>query len=302
MEVRFEKTEKRNTIVSSALLFALLSGILFSFLKDKEIAMLIFFTVLFTPFIIKTVFLWIYLGKRKNAPYIVLSENKMIVDSFRNGKVEIDLKDILDIKLEEGLLEVYVDGAIHEKKGLFYYLLPNMDNMYQFPDWGKKDEMNDLVNDIRSKRFCTPQVEDVGEFSNLCGSYLFIMAGIPFLFELASLVQTKLGHSMVIFGIVSLVEICMHRYNDKFLGQAKCDIKKFLRCMGVSAWIAQFIILSCEIQERILETELDVLETRPELLFPLFGIYLAVFLLYLPEKAIGKKLIVFIHSRKTNTK
>lgn len=300
MEVRFEKTEMTKTVASSVLLFAISSGILFSFLKEKEIAMLIFFTVLFMPFIIKIIFLWIFLGKRKNAPYIVLSGNKMIVDSFRNGKIAIDLKDILDIKLEEDLLEVYVNGAIHEKKGLFYYLLPNMDNMYQFPNWGKKDEMNDLVNGIRSKIFCTPQAEDIREFSDLCGSYLFIVAGIPFLFELANLVQTKLGHSIVLFGIVSLVEICMHRYNDKFLGQAKCDIKKFLRCMGVSAWIAQFIVLSCKIQERILETDLDVLDMRPELLFPLFGVYFVIFLLYLPENAIGKKLIVFIHSRKNS--
>lgn len=299
MEVRFEKTEKRNTIISSVILFVMSLCMLFSFWKEKEIAMLIFFSFTLMPFIIKIILLWIFLGKKKNTPYIVLSENLMIVDSFRNGKVEIDLKDILDIKLEEDLLVVYIKGTVHEKKGLSYYLMPNMDNIYQFPRWGKKDEMNDLVKGIKSKIYCTSQFEDIGEFSNLCGSYLFIMAGIPFLFELANLVQTKLGHSVVIFGTVSLVEMCMHWYNDKFLSQAKCDIKTVLRCMGVSAWIAQLIVLSCEIQERILGTQLDVLEMRPELLLPLFGIYLVIFLLYIPENAIGKKLIVFLHNRKT---
>lgn len=153
----------------------------------------------------------------------------MIVDSFRNGKLEIDLKDILDIKLDGGTLEVYVNRQTTEKKSLFYYLMPNMDNMYQFPGWGRKDEMNDLVDTIRCNISCTPQVEDIRQLSNLCGSYLFILAGIPFMFLLANLVPARLEHSLI-----------------------------------------------------------------------LFGIYFAVFLLYIPENAVGKKLIVFIHNRKTN--
>lgn len=60
MEVRFEKTEMAKTIASSVLLFAISSSMLFSFLVEKEIAMLIFFIVLFMPFIIKIIFLWIF--------------------------------------------------------------------------------------------------------------------------------------------------------------------------------------------------------------------------------------------------
>lgn len=60
MEVRFEKTEMAKIIASSVLLFAISSGMLFSFLKEKKIAMLIFFTVLFMPFIIKIIVLWFF--------------------------------------------------------------------------------------------------------------------------------------------------------------------------------------------------------------------------------------------------
>lgn len=102
--------------------------------------------------------------------------------------------------------------------------------------------MNDLVKGVSGKIVCASQVEDIKEFSNLCSSYLFILAGIPLMVELAILVQTKLWHSMVLFGIVSLVEMCMYKCNDKFLGQARGDIRTLLlRCMASNRKKRRFI-------------------------------------------------------------
>lgn len=298
MEVRFDKKEKTKTILSSVFLSVILSSMLLSFLKETEIAMLIFGGVIFIPLIRKSISLWIFLGRKKDTPYIILSKDKMVVDSFRDGNVEIDLKDIVDIKLDEDTLEVYANRTIQEKKGFFHYFMPNMEHMYQFPSWGKKEEMKALVDNMKRTISCTPQVEDIAAYSNLCGAYLFIMAGIPFLFVLTGLISVRFEYGMILLSILTLVELFMHRLNDTFLTQAKCEAKKVLRCMGLSAWIAQFIIVSCEMQEKIMKTKPDVLQKRPDLLLPLFGIYVVVFLLYMPQNAVGKKLIVFMHNRK----
>lgn len=288
MRVRFQKKEKIKTIVSSVFLFVIVLSMLFSFLIEKKVAMLICFTCVLTPPIIKIISLWLFLGKKKNTPYIVLSEHKMVVDSFRNGKVEIDLKDILDIKLDEDTMEVYVNRTIQERKSLFYYFMPNMDDMYQFPIWGKKEEMKDLVDNIRKKIPCKSKIEDVRQFSNLCGSYLFILAGIPFLYVLASLVSVRIEYGIVVLSMLTLVEMFIHRYNHKFLTQAKGDCKTFLRCIGLSAWIAQLIVVSCEVQEKIMKTKLDVLQMKPNILLPLFGIYFIVFYYIYPKMQLKK--------------
>ena len=294
MHVGYDKKEINSLKHSGIFLqFVLLLCLVFM-IYGKDIAVFIVTAPIIGILTLKNIKLFVYLYQvKKHKIYLKLSDEKLSYNSIFDETVEIELQNIKNIQFgDDGILICLKKDLDAKRKRtsqrLLKYYLEDTEGIYKIPILAKKMELKKVYDIIKQKVKGDFVIKDSKEFVNLCGAYIFILAGIlwGFLFQLMR--QTDLQQSFfeLIFFIIAMTLV--HLFDKQTLCSGQLNIGLLIRCIGCSMTIAQYILCSCQI-EKVIKGASMSLSVSPQSFFVVSIIYLSIFVLFIPRNAIGKK-------------
>lgn len=129
-------------------------------------------TPIFVVILWETIYYLVKLQRFRGEIYLELDTEKIIYNSVLEGKFEIPIKKICDIKFDGESMYIYVDYPVnmrkHKLRSLFRYYVENMECVYQIPVLGNASDMKGffekvkktiVIKDIMGMQFTTKLCE-----------------------------------------------------------------------------------------------------------------------------------------------
>lgn len=301
MQVKYDKKEIKILKFSGIFFQSVLILGLFLMMLDKDFAVLIVTAPIIVCFTIKNTQLFLYLHSvKKDEIYLEFYNDTLSYHSIYEGTVEIELENIKNIQLtDEGVLVCLKNALIskRESKGLLKYYLENNNGVYKIPILGNKSELSEVYNIVAQAIGEHSVIQNSKEFVNLCGAYIFILAGVLWGFLFQVLRQTNLLQSFFELLILVIIMVLGHFFNRQTLSSGYVSMGLLIRCIGCSMTIAQYILCACHVEEMIKGT-IVISSVSTKSLFVVSIIYLLTFVLFIPRNGIGKKLTSYCVSKR----
>ena len=301
MKIKYDKGEKNKIIISG--LFVIFLCCLFVFMESRNnnITIMLVGMPIVIIILIKIVLYLLYIYRNKSEYYLELDNEKITYYSIADGQIEIKLSNIQDIQFDESGMRIFVNYNIGIKRSwlyaLFQYYVEDLKNMYQIPILGKLHDMKMFSEKVKQRIVVETVCEDVQAFANLCGAYIFIIAGIIWGFFVEAFCGCNLQQNFLKLLGLLMFEIFMHVFNKSALGLNKFRVGLLLRCMGCSLTVAQYILCACQLEEVVKGINMG-LESSKNSVIAITIIYFIIFILYVPSYGLGKKLILKIAKKR----
>jgi len=301
MQVKYDKKEIDRLKLSGIFFQSVLIICLFLMMFDKDFAALIVTVPIIVYFTIKNTQLLLYLySVKKDEIYLELYNEKLSYNSIYEGKVEIKLENIKNMQLTDESVLVCLKNALiskRESKGLLKYYLENNNGVYKIPILGNKSELTKVYNIVAQAIGDHSVIRNPKEFVNLCGAYIFILAGVLWGFLFQVLRQTILLQGFFELLILVIIMVLGHFINRQTLSSGYVSMGLLIRCIGCSLTVAQYILCACQVEEMIKGT-IMISSVSTKSFVVISVIYLLAFLLFIPRNGIGKKLASYCVSQR----
>lgn len=139
-------------------------------------------------------------------------------------------------------------------------------------------------------------VEREKESIAIISRYFFVFIGCIFSFMVSANFNLTLMQAITMFGISLCIMILIHKYDKEYLCYPKMSMGILLRCVGFSWTVAQYFLISYQLNCFVKNIESNIKFSIKGLLV-MGTIYIIIFFLYMPENGAGRRIIRKYYAR-----
>lgn len=294
MKIKYDDNNINKIVFSSLFVILLMFLGVYLEIKTKSIATILILGPIMLIVLIKIIKLLLYLNKNRTNIFLELKDDSINYQDY-SGIRKIRISEIQDIQMDEDRVQIFMNAnnKIEKDKKFFCYYVENLENVYQIPILGKKQDMELFLEKVKNKIKITHVKEDIELFSSLCGAYLFILVGVLWFFLFQGIWNCHLWQNLFKLLLLLMIEIFMHKYNKKSLSDNAFSFGLFFRCTFCSLTIAQYILCACQIESVLMKNGLEWVPSVQSVIIVLI-LYLLIESFYIPHNGLGKKLIIYM--------